>query len=123
MYLQKDYKSERKIFSSVFRGAKEFLDNLEEKPREKIIYNIRKAQVSSDKELFKKLTDEIWEFRRLFNKTHYRLFAFWDKIGNADTVVISTHGLLKKTDKTPKVDLDKAERLRKLYLEQKTKKK
>lgn len=59
----------------------------------------------------------------MFNKTHYRLFAFWDKIGNADTVVISTHGLLKKKDKTPQMELDKAERLRKLYLEQKTKKK
>jgi hypothetical protein len=39
--------------------AKVFLDNLEEKAREKIIYNIRKAQVLNDKELFKKLTDEI----------------------------------------------------------------
>ena len=103
--------------------AKVFLDNLEEKAREKIIYNIRKSQVSNDKELFKKLTDEIWEFRALFNKTHYRLFAFWDRSDNIDTVVISTHGLIKKTDKTPHGDLDKAERLRKLYLEQKTKKK
>lgn len=37
----------------------EFLDNLDEKAREKIIYNIRKAQVTNDKEIFKKLTDEI----------------------------------------------------------------
>jgi phage-related protein len=103
--------------------AKVFLDNLDEKARDKIIYNIHKAQLSSDKELFKKLTDEIWEFRTLFNKTHYRLFAFWDKTGNTNTVVISTHGLIKKTDKTPQGDLDKAERLRKLYMEQKTIKK
>jgi phage-related protein len=99
--------------------AKVFLDNLDEKARDKIIYNIRKAQVSNDKELFKKLTGEIWEFRTLFNKTYYRLFAFWDKTGNTNTVVISTHGLIKKTDKTPQGDLDKAERLRKLYMEQK----
>ena len=59
--------------------AKVFLDNLDEKARDKIIYNIRKAQMSTDKELFKKLTDEIWEFRTLFNKTHYRLFAFWTR--------------------------------------------
>jgi phage-related protein len=103
--------------------AKVFLDNLDEMAREKIIYNIRKSQVSNDKELFKKLTDEIWEFRTLYNKTHYRLFAFWDKSDNIDTVVISTHGLIKKTEKTPHGDLYKAERLRKLYLEQKTKKK
>ncbi|WP_332914650.1 type II toxin-antitoxin system RelE/ParE family toxin [Algoriphagus boritolerans] len=61
----------------------------------------------------KKLTEEIWEFRTLFNKTHYRLFAFWDKSEKTDTIVISTHGLIKKTDKTPPGDLDKAERLRK----------
>jgi hypothetical protein len=33
--------------------AKDFLDNLADKPREKIIYNIRKAQMTQDKELFK----------------------------------------------------------------------
>jgi phage-related protein len=99
--------------------AADFLDNLEEKAREKIYYNIKKAQVTNDRELFKKLNNEIWEFRTLFNKTHYRLFAFWDKVGNSETVVISTHGLIKKTDKTPVADLEKAERLRKFYFEQK----
>jgi phage-related protein len=100
--------------------AAEFLENLEEKAREKIYYNIRKAQVTNDKELFRKLNNEIWEFRTLFNKTHYRLFAFWDRSGNAETVVISTHGLIKKTDKTPVADLEKAERLRKLYFKLKS---
>jgi len=100
--------------------AADFLDNLEEMAREKIYYNIKKAQVTNDRELFKKLNNEIWEFRTLFNKTHYRLFAFWDKVGNSETVVISTHGLIKKTDKTPVADLEKAERLRKLYFEQKS---
>ncbi len=103
--------------------AKVVLDNLDEKTREKIIYNIRKAQVTNDKDLFKKLTDEIWEFRTLFNKTYYRLFAFWDKTSNTATVVISTHGLIKKTDKIPLGDISKAERLKELYFEQKTNKK
>lgn len=102
--------------------ARDFLDNLAEKPREKIIYNIRKAQITQDKELFKKLNNEIWEFRTLYNKTHYRLFAFWDKLDNIDTIVISTHGLIKKTDKAPSGDIDKAERLRNLYFKQKTQK-
>lgn len=99
--------------------AFDFLESLDEKAREKVYYNIRKAQVTNDKELFKKLTNEIWEFRTLFNKTHYRLFAFWDRIDNIDTVVISTHGLIKKSDKTPKEEIEKAERLRKIYFEQK----
>ncbi len=105
------------------QDAADFLDHIDEKARDKIIYNIFKAQSSSDKELFKKLNDEIWEFRTLFNKTHYRLFAFWDKTDKIATVVVSTHGLIKKTDKTPQGDLDKAERLMKLYWEQKTNKK
>jgi phage-related protein len=99
--------------------AAEFLDNLDEKPRDKVIYNIHKARVSNDKELFRKLKGEIWEFRTLFNKAHYRLFAFWDKSEKTATVVISTHGIIKKTDKTPQSDLEKAEKLRKLYFKQK----
>ncbi len=103
--------------------AAEFLDSLGQKVRDKIIYNITKARFSRDKELFKKLTGEIWEFRSLINKSQYRLFAFWDKSEKTDTVIISTHGLIKKTDKTPKGDLDNAERLRKEYFKNKDRKK
>ena len=99
--------------------AAEFLDNLDEKPRDKIIYNIHKAKFSKDRELFEKLEGEIWEFRTLFKKTHYRLLAFWDKSEKIDTVVITTHGIIKKTGKTPQSDIDKAEKIRKLYLKQK----
>ena len=97
-----------------------FLRPLDEKDREKILYNIRKAQFVNDNELFKKLTNEIWEFRTLFNRTHYRIFAFWDKSGPVDTLVLTTHGIIKKTGKTPQADLDKAERIRKIYFDQKT---
>lgn len=95
--------------------AAEFIDKLDEKTRDKIIYNIQKARIVNDNELFKKLNGEIWEFRTLFNKTHYRLFAFWDKTDNADTVVISSHGIIKKTDKTPKNEIEKAENIRIQY--------
>jgi phage-related protein len=87
-----------------------FLDELPRKPREKIIYNINKAERTNNKELFKKLTDEIWEFRTLHNKIYYRMFAFWDKSGKTETLVISTHGLIKKTKKIPKSEISKAER-------------
>ncbi len=103
--------------------AAEFLDSLDEKVRDKIIYNITKSMFSSDKNLFKKLTDEIWEFRTLFNKTYYRLFAFWDKSGKSETLIIATHGLIKKTDKTPQNELNKAKRMRKNYFELKNDKK
>lgn len=42
--------------------AREFLANLNPKSRQKIIYNIDKARILNNKELFKKLHGEIWEF-------------------------------------------------------------
>ena len=103
--------------------AKEFLDKLDEKSRAKIVYNIWKSRSTNDKELFKKLKDEIWEFRTKYNKSYYRLLAFWDKFEKNDTVVISTHGFIKKTDKMPKNEIEKAERLREKYFNEKNKKK
>lgn len=103
--------------------AKAFLDSLTEKPRDKIVYNIWKARQINDNELFKKLQDEIWEFRTLYNKKYYRLFAFWDKADKTDTVVISTHGIVKKTAKISKSEIEKAERLRQKYFNEKNKKK
>lgn len=99
--------------------AVDFLERLDQKSREKIYANIRKSQVITDPVLFKKLTPTIWEFRTLYNRTYYRLFAFWDKIDGKETLVLATHGLKKKTGKTPSSDLDKVERIRKKYFEQK----
>lgn len=103
----------------VLADAKEFLDRLDEKSRRKVLYNIWKSRSINDKKLFKKLQNDIWEFRTKFNKTYYRLFAFWDKTDKLDTVVISTHGIIKKTDKTPKSEIEKAERIRKRYFKDK----
>ena len=102
--------------------AKAFLDGLDEKSRKKIVYNVWKSRSVSDNELFKKLQDEIWEFRTMFNKTYYRLFAFWDKTENRDTVVISTHGIVKKTDKIPQSEIDRATKIREQYFNEKIKK-
>lgn len=100
--------------------AVEFLENLDEKTRAKIYYNIKLSQYRNDSELFKKLTETIWEFRTLYNKTQYRLFAFWDKTNKEETLVISTHGIEKKTGKTPSKEIQKAENLRVVYFEQET---
>ena len=101
--------------------AVEFLDNLEDKAREKIYYNIKKAQFVNDKELFKKISEFIWEFRTLYNSKAYRLFSFWDKIEGKETLVVATHGILKKTQKTPPKEIKKAEEIRKQYLNNKKK--
>ena len=67
--------------------------------------------------MFKKLKGEIWEFRTLFNKTHFRVFAFWDKEDNQQTLVLATHGIIKKTGKTPEKEIEKAEQIRLKYFE------
>lgn len=113
--------NEYKFRVDFLEDVKKFLNNLDGKAREKIFYNIWKASITNDKELFKKLQDEIWEFRTLHSKTYYRLFAFWDKDDKIETVVISTHGLIKKTDKIPKRDIEKAKRLREKYFDEKKK--
>ncbi len=95
--------------------AVEFLNNLDEKAREKIYYNLKKSQIKNDNSLVKKLNNEIWEFRTLYKQTQYRLFAFWDKTDKIDTLVISTHGIEKKTQKTPKKEIEKAKNLKKHY--------
>ncbi len=95
--------------------AKRFLDRLDEKTRDKILYNVWKARSINDNELFKKLQGEIWEFRTKYNKVYYRLFAFWDKADKTDTIVISSHGLIKKTGKIHKEEIEKAEKIREKY--------
>ncbi len=93
-----------------------FLESIEIKAAKKLIYNISKSQVVNDTRTFKKLKNSnIWEFRASYNNNEYRLFAFWNK--QQDTVVICTHGILKKTQKTPKREIDKAEQIRMKYLE------
>jgi phage-related protein len=100
-------------------GAVDFLDGLNEKARDKIYYNIKKAQFINDNELFKKLNDFIWEFRTLYNNKAYRLFSFWDTSNDKQSLVVATHGILKKTQKTPPKEIKKAEEIRKQYLHNK----
>lgn len=47
----------------------------------------------------------------------YRLFAFWDKLDKTETLVISTHGIVKKVDKIAKAEIEKAEKIRSEYFE------
>ena len=98
-----------------------FLKSLDLKHANKILFNIRKAQQKNDPELFKKLTDEIWEFRTLYQGLQYRMLAFWDKTDNTNTLVISTHGFIKKQSKVPDHEIVKAETQRKKYFQDKLK--
>ena len=95
--------------------VEEFLDSLADKVRRKIIYNIDKAKLTQDPELLKKLDSDIWEFRTKYNKIQYRLLAFWDKRDRLETLVIATNGFVKKTKKTPKVEIKRARQIMDFY--------
>ena len=94
--------------------ANQFLAKLDTKSANKIIYNIDLAELTNDPKLFKKLTAEIWELRTVFG-LQFRLLAFWDKSNNKETLVIATHGFIKKSDKVPASEIRRAADLRKNY--------
>ena len=99
--------------------ADAFLDKQSDKVRAKILYNIAKASYSNDPKLFKKLENtDIWEFRTLFDNMQYRLLAFWDKRNGQNTLVIATHGFIKKTQKTPQREIQHAESIMDIYFNQ-----
>ena len=105
-----------KYFETKFlEEAKEFIAELDPKTIKKIFYNIDLAEQTNDPKLFKKLQNEIWEFRTKFAGIQIRLLAFWDKSNNKETLVIATHGFIKKVDKVPANEIERAERLRLNY--------
>lgn len=69
--------------------------------RDKIYFNIKKIETGFvSKELFKKLEGtDIWELRTEYESNAYRILAFWDK--RKKSLVVATHGFVKKTMKTP----------------------
>jgi phage-related protein len=94
------------------------MNTLDSKTQNKIYYNIDKAKLINDPKLFKKLADDIWEFRTKFGGLQYRLLAFWDKTEKMETLVLATHGIIKKVDKVPKKEIEKAKQIRADYFEQ-----
>jgi phage-related protein len=112
----------KKNFDIVFLvEAFEFLNGLDKKHYQKILFNIRKAQRDRDPELFKKINDDIWEFRTLYQGFQYRLLAFWDKTDFQNTLVVSTHGFIKKRSRVPENEIQKAKHLMIRYFEDKEK--
>ncbi|MGB7295664.1 MAG: type II toxin-antitoxin system RelE/ParE family toxin [Candidatus Aminicenantales bacterium] len=110
----------RKILFFRTAGGKcpieEFLDFLPGKTAQKITWVLKLIE---DLEFvpatyFVKLpgTEEIWECRVNFSSNTYRILSFFkDKF-----TVVMTHGFMKKTKKTPRREIDRAESYRRDYL-------
>lgn len=103
----------------LMKEASAFIEQQPLKAQRKIYYNIFKVEEGvREAEIFKKLENtEIWEFRTLYNGVCYRLLAFWDT--DEDTLIIATHGIIKKTQKTPSQEIAKAENIRSEYFKRK----
>ncbi len=89
--------------------ALSFIESIPKSAGDKLLEIVHRVELGERNSIiFSKLEGtEIWEFRTLYNKVKYRLFAFWDT--QTDTLVIATHGIIKKTQKTPKKEIAKAE--------------
>ena len=63
---------------------------------------------------FKKLrgTDDIWECRVQFGSNTFRLLGFWPGHSTLDL----THGFIKKSQKTPRREIKRAERFKDEFL-------
>ncbi len=109
-----------KYFETIFlEEAEKFIGKLDRKTISKVFYNIDIAEQTNDPKLFKKLQKDIWEFRTKFGGIQIRLLAFWDKTDDKKTLVFATHGFVKKADRVPTTEIERASKIRVKYFENK----
>lgn len=88
--------------------VRDFLDSLPSKVAQKVTWVLSLLEDLDviPSQYFKKLvgSEEIWECRVQSGSNAYRLFCFF--VDNS--VVVLTHGMVKKSQKTPKNEIEKA---------------
>ncbi len=97
--------------------AENFFHKLPQKIKDKFSFSFYKVKNGYKGPWFEKLkeTDGIFEFRERGFNNFFRIFAFWDKTLEDETLIIGTHGINKKTNKTPGKEIAKAEAIKKMY--------
>lgn len=115
----KQMEHQQKFKVLISEEVDKFLEKVNIKARTKIIYNINLvASGAINKDLFKKLDgSDLWEFRTIYAGISYRLLAFFDN--DSQALIITTHGFIKKSQKTPQREIDKANAIRNQYFKQK----
>ena len=90
-----------------------------EKVKKKIIWTLKVIEELDliPETYFKHLknTTELYEIRIRVGNNIYRIFCFFD----LDNLVVIGHGFQKKTQKTPKQQIERAEQIKKEYYETK----
>ncbi|HLG29665.1 MAG TPA: type II toxin-antitoxin system RelE/ParE family toxin [Candidatus Brocadiales bacterium] len=101
--------------------VRDFLDSLPGKVAQKVtwVLNLLEDLDIVPSSYFKKLggTEEIWECRIKFGSNAYRIFCFFTD----SSVVVLTHGFVKKSQKLPKHEIEKAEAYRRDFLRRRIK--
>src|SRR5690625_5224194 len=97
--------------------AKKFLKTLQPKIVKKVFYNIDLAEQTNDPKLFKKLKSDIWEFQNNYAGLQIRVLPVQGKTENKKTLLIGTRGFIKKVDKVPTKEINRAIRLKDKYFE------
>lgn len=99
--------------------VRQFLDKLDEKQVSKVLWVLKflREHKMIPKQYFKKLvnTDGLWEIRISQGNNIFRLLCFFD----GDDIIIVTNGFQKRTQKTPKQEINLAEKRKKEYLTRK----
>lgn len=100
--------------------AREFLDSLPSRDAQKVVWVLSLLEELDQlpASYFKKLhgSEEIWECRIQLGSAAYRLFCFFA----GRSVVMLTHGMRKKVQKTPRREIERAEEYRRDYLRRKS---
>jgi len=87
--------------------VEEFLDEQDDRTLTKIlaIFKLVETQRMVPTQYFKKLSDyDLWECRVGLGGRIFRFLGFWE----AGALIILTHGFQKKTQKTPRQEINKA---------------
>ena len=99
--------------------VREFLDQLNEKQVSKVLWTLKfiREHEKIPGQYFKKLvnTDGLWEIRVSQGSNIFRLLCFFD----GDEIIILTNGFQKKTQKTPKQEINLAEKRKREHLARK----
>jgi len=112
------------IFYETASGQKpieKFFDQLSAKQAQKVVWVLKLVEELDrvPTQYFKKLvnTDELWEVRVRIGSNIFRLIGFFD----GPNLVILAHAFQKKTQKTPKADIEIAEDRKNDYFRRKMK--
>ena len=117
-------KLKRRIEVRLLKEAEDYFFDQSDKVQEKFLKIFEKTEIGIKGDWFEKLknSDGIFEFRHSDHQKFYRIFAFWDS-KEKTTLIIATHGIDKKSNKTPLKEIKKAEQIKTSYFEFKNKKK